>query len=175
MKKVSILLGFTFLLIFLSSCLNTLHPIFTEKDLAYDPKLIEALKQSDKTAPYTADAAGGLKESPFAKRNLNDYSSDIVAYHRLILDLVEQQYISTNRVLSGTAVKRIFVDGGFSKNVIFMNLLAAAFPELEVFAAYMAQATAVGAALAIHESWNTKSLPNDIIELKYYAAGKVLS
>jgi len=40
MKKVSIILCFTFLLIFLSSCLNTLHPIFTEKDLAYDPKLI---------------------------------------------------------------------------------------------------------------------------------------
>lgn len=149
--------------------------VIAYRAVAYDPKIIEALKQSDKTAPYTADAAGGLKESPFAKRNLNDYPSDIVAYHRLILDLVEQQYISTNRVLSGTAVKRIFVDGGFSKNVIFMNLLAAAFPELEVFAAYMAQATAVGAALAIHESWNTKSLPNDIIELKYYAAGKVLS
>src|SRR6187551_1350925 len=40
MKKVSIILGFTFLIIFLSSCLNTLHPIFTEKDLAYDPKFI---------------------------------------------------------------------------------------------------------------------------------------
>ena len=40
MKKVSIILGFAFLLIFLSSCLNTLHPIFTENDLAYDPKLI---------------------------------------------------------------------------------------------------------------------------------------
>ena len=40
MKKISIIVGFAFLLIFLSSCLNTLHPIFTEKDLAYDPKLI---------------------------------------------------------------------------------------------------------------------------------------
>ena len=40
MKKVSIIFGFAFLLIFLTSCLNTLHPIFTEKDLAYDPKLI---------------------------------------------------------------------------------------------------------------------------------------
>jgi len=40
MKKISIILGFTFLLVFLSSCLTTLHPIFTEKDLAYDPKLI---------------------------------------------------------------------------------------------------------------------------------------
>ena len=40
MKKVSIILSFTFLIIFLSGCLTTLHPIFTEKDLAYDPKLI---------------------------------------------------------------------------------------------------------------------------------------
>lgn len=44
MKKVSLLLAFTFLLIFLSSCLTTLHPIFTEKDLAYDPKLIGTWK-----------------------------------------------------------------------------------------------------------------------------------
>jgi hypothetical protein len=44
MKKVFIILGFTFLLIFLSSCLTTLHPIFTEKDLAYDPKLIGTWK-----------------------------------------------------------------------------------------------------------------------------------
>jgi hypothetical protein len=49
-----------------------------------------------------------------------------------------------------------------------MNLLAAAFPDIEVYAASVAQATAVGAALAIHESWNTKSIPNDMIELKFY-------
>ena len=66
-------------------------------------------------------------------------------------------------------VKRIFVDGGFGKNPIYMNLLAAAFPDKEVFAASMAQATAVGTALAIHRHWNSKPLPNDIIELKYYA------
>ena len=40
MKKISIILSFTFLLIFLSSCLTTLHPIFTKKDLAYDSRLI---------------------------------------------------------------------------------------------------------------------------------------
>jgi len=44
MKKVSIILAFTFLIIFLSGCLSTLHPIFTEKDLAYDPRLIGTWK-----------------------------------------------------------------------------------------------------------------------------------
>lgn len=40
MKKVSILLAFTFLIIFLSSCLKTLHPIFTLKDIVYEAKLL---------------------------------------------------------------------------------------------------------------------------------------
>ena len=40
MKKVSIILSFTFIIIFLCGCLTTLHPIFTENDLAYDPKLV---------------------------------------------------------------------------------------------------------------------------------------
>jgi len=44
MKKVSIILAFSFLVIFLSSCLRTLHPIFTTKDIVYEPKLIGAWK-----------------------------------------------------------------------------------------------------------------------------------
>ncbi len=73
-------------------------------------------------------------------------------------------------MLKGTPVKRIFVDGGFSKNSVFMHLLAAAVPGMEVYAASMAQASAIGAALVIHKDWNTCSIPNDIIQLKYYSA-----
>lgn len=149
--------------------------VIAYRSVPFDPQIITALQQTAKVEELNEEDGKGLKESAFGKRDLNQFSSAIAAYHQLILDLVHQQYISTSRVLEGTDVKRIFVDGGFSKNVIFMNLLAAAFPQLEVFAAYMAQATAVGAALAIHKSWNTKPLPNDIIELKYYAAGTVLS
>lgn len=49
-----------------------------------------------------------------------------------------------------------------------MNLLAEAFPEMEVYAASMAQASALGAALAIHKNWNPKPIPNDLIDLKFY-------
>lgn len=148
--------------------------VIAYRSVPFDAGLIAQIRLMDKEGARETTTVGGLKESAFSKRDLNDYPTDIMAYHQLIYDLVNEQYVSTNRVLKGTEVKRIFVDGGFSKNVIFMNLLAAAFPELEVFAAYMAQATAVGAALAIHKTWNTKPLPNDIIELKYYAGGTVL-
>jgi len=44
MKKVFIILGFTFLIIFLSSCLQTLHPIFTVNDIVYEEKLLGTWK-----------------------------------------------------------------------------------------------------------------------------------
>jgi sugar (pentulose or hexulose) kinase len=94
---------------------------------------------------------------------------DIAAYYELVHSLIDQQKIATGYVLKNTPVKRIFVDGGFSKNSVFMHLLAAAFPEVEVYAASMAQATAMGTALAIHHQWNTKPIPNDLINLKFYS------
>jgi sugar (pentulose or hexulose) kinase len=89
-------------------------------------------------------------------------------YHQLILNLVNKQVISTKLVLNDSSVTKLFVDGGFGKNEIYMNLLAKAFPEMEVYAASVAQATALGAALAIHEDWNTKKIPQNLIELKRY-------
>jgi sugar (pentulose or hexulose) kinase len=90
------------------------------------------------------------------------------AYHQLILNLVNKQVISTKLVLNDSLVKKLFVDGGFGKNEIYMNLLAKAFPEMEVYAASVAQATSLGAALAIHEDWNTRDIPQNLIDLKRY-------
>jgi hypothetical protein len=45
---------------------------------------------------------------------------------------------------------------------------------MEVFAASMAQATALGAALVIHSEWNSKPIPTDLIELRYYSSGQTV-
>jgi L-fuculokinase len=50
-----------------------------------------------------------------------------------------------------------------------MYLLAESFPGMEVYAASVPQASALGAALAIHSHWNKLSLPADLIELKLYS------
>jgi ribulose kinase len=81
-------------------------------------------------------------------------------------DIIHQQKQSTELIIRGSAIKRIFVDGGFSKNPIYMNLLSHVFPEMEVFAASMAHATALGSALVI----SSLPVPNDLIELKFYSA-----
>jgi len=87
-------------------------------------------------------------------------------YFAFMRQLVEKQAVSTRLAIGRSAVRRIFVDGGFSKNETYMTLLAAAFPQMEVFAAEVAQATALGAALALHRSWNPKPLPQNLISLK---------
>jgi len=143
--------------------------VITFRTMPFDPEVINKLQQSIQQNKHS-DAF--LKESVFKDRDLTIFSDEIEAYHQLISDLIYQQVYSTRLVLKGTLVKRIFVDGGFSKNAVYMNLLANAFPDIEVFAASMAQATAIGAALAIHKSWNNKPIPGDIIELKYYAQSK---
>jgi sugar (pentulose or hexulose) kinase len=112
----------------------------------------------------------GFDYFDFAKEDLNRFKNDIEAYHYFIYTLIFKQFLSTSLALDKTNVKRIFVDGGFSKNSIYMNLLAMAFPNIEVYAASMAQATAMGAAVAIHQHWNTQQLPTDMITLKLFVA-----
>ncbi len=104
----------------------------------------------------------------FSERDLSFFETYERAYHQLILDIIAQQKISTQLVIHNAPVKQLFVDGGFGKNEIYMNLLAKAFPGMEVYAASVAQATSLGAALAIHQDWNNQSLPTNLIDLKRF-------
>lgn len=141
------------------------------RNIEYDVEIIQSLQKNPAPKNYQLN----LKGSAFMQRELSTFKTGEVAYHQLMLDIMEQQYYSTSLILKGTVSKRIFVDGGFSKNAVFMNLLAAYFPDMEIFAASMAQATALGTALAIHKAWNKKPLPTDLIELKYYGGGNILN
>lgn len=90
------------------------------------------------------------------------------AYYCLMADIVKRQKRSTDLILT-PAVDQIFVDGGFSRNKIFMSMLAALYPGKKIFAATVPQSTALGAALAIHSHWNSKSLPAKLIDLRLYS------
>ena len=130
----------------------------------FDPPVAAALKNNPGPLPERQPG-----KCLFAGRDLSRYANNEEAYQQLILDIMQDQKHSLRLVLQGTSVKRIFVDGGFSKNKLYMHLLAEAFDDIEVFAASIPQASAIGAAMAIHKTWNDKSLPDDIIDLKFYA------
>ncbi len=124
----------------------------------YDPAIAASLS--------ALPVEGKDQITAFPSRNLNNFADFETAYHQLIVDIIDRQLFSSQLVLKDTEVKRIFVDGGFSKNPIYMKLLAKAFPTIEVYAASVAQATSLGAALAIHTHWNSGPIPSDIISFK---------
>ncbi len=130
----------------------------------YNRELIEQLQHNNilETPKRTE------KSIYFSQRDLQAYSSYEEAYHQLIIDIIDMQILSSNLVMEAST-RKIFVDGGFCKNPIYMNLLAAAYPTKEVYSTHVAQATAMGAALAIHEHWNNIPLTTEkIIQLKRY-------
>jgi len=137
------------------------------KKVMYDNRLIKNFQDASKSH-WLSDKTSMVQQSAFRERDLADFSGYEQAYHQLITDIVTQQIRSTNLVLNGTPVKRIFVDGGFSKNSVYMNLLANAFPNIEIFAANIPQASSFGAAIAIHSHWNQNPLPNDLISLTHF-------
>lgn len=137
-------------------------------EVIIDTELLKKQQFKKKNLQLMSEGSEPAK-SAFAGRNMKDFKNYEEAYHQLMVDIVAQQVRSTNLVLKGTGVKRIFVDGGFSKNPIYMYLMAEAFPNIELYAASVAQASALGAALVIHQHWNNKPLPSNIIEMKLYS------
>jgi sugar (pentulose or hexulose) kinase len=143
------------------------------KQVRYDEALVEQLRQTEPVRQ--PDGAGVVRDSGFSGRELSQFSDYETAYHQFMIDLMAGQVTSTALVLtdSGVPLSRIYVDGGFSHNSIYMTLLAAAFPQYEVWAASVAQATALGAALALHDEWNLLSVPEDLISLRQYTTSRL--
>lgn len=79
---------------------------------------------------YLKDSPQGLSEQlyqgyagavVFAQRDLADFAREEEAYHQFMLDLTEAQCQSTKLIMNTQSIHRIFVDGGFSKNSLYMN------------------------------------------------------
>ena len=63
MKKFILAAGLGLILVFLNGCLTTLHPIFTEKDLVFDPRLVGKWSNTEdaSTATYRPANESELK------------------------------------------------------------------------------------------------------------------
>ncbi len=145
------------------------------KTLPYDPEIMAAIEAKENEAigvDKELSLATATTPSVFHLRSLHSFATAAEAYHQLMADIIFQQYISTDRVLSDS-VATIYVDGGFCKNEIYMQLLSNAFPGKKVYATSMIQGTALGAALAIHDSWNKQPVPNDLMTLKEWKPATV--
>ena len=136
------------------------------RQIRYDPAILPAEVQRPPSGSALPDI------SVFGKRVLSTFRSAEEAYHCLLWDLIQQQEIATRLVMEDPRQPDIYVDGGFSANQVYMQLLANCFPECRVYAASLPHATALGAALALHDCWNSLPAAIPVGGFRLYQPGK---
>jgi len=73
------------------------------------------------------------------------------AYHQLILELVLLQVKSIRSILGNTNIERLYVDGGFSDNEVYINLLSEHLGSMKLSTTNSSLGSALGAAIAISD------------------------
>jgi sugar (pentulose or hexulose) kinase len=82
--------------------------------------------------------------------DMYEFSSFEEAYHQLMNELCDLTILSVNLVLpKKDDISNIYITGGFSKNELFLNLMAEAFPTKLVYTSEITNSSALGAALII--------------------------
>ncbi|MGN6803861.1 MAG: FGGY-family carbohydrate kinase [Ginsengibacter sp.] len=144
----------------LSAHFNKPHDYF--KSVDFNSEIYKNLKSSIDFFVRSTESAM-IGKSAFSQRSLSEFKTYEEAYHQLMKDIMEEQIRSIKLVYQDEDVKNMFVEGGFSKNKIYMRLLGMAFPKIKVIRTSITNASALGAALVIHQHWNRKPLPEHIL------------
>ena len=88
------------------------------------------------------------------KTDLNQFPNYEIAYHKLMQELVDLQIEKLLLAKGNTHIKKIFIDGGFINNELFIYFLKKAFPEIDFIIADNPLGSALGAAMVINEEFN---------------------
>lgn len=145
---------------FHDECLRLLNAYFDVdpslfKSVAYDSEKITALKEKfgeellffPKQIEHFED---GLKEIEFS--NFNNFKE---AYTRLIIELSSLCIASLRLIIPlRDTTKVLYVSGGFSRNEIFVMLLAEEFSDKKVYTSEIDNASALGAALVMANNFD---------------------
>lgn len=136
-----------------------LNQLFGTSDSAYktaalDEEIIRRLnkKSKGKRVFFEDGVPVDYVDTSIGKDSFNSFEE---AYHRLVIDLTDLTKESIDLVIGKKdQTRNIYISGGFSKNPIFLKLLASNFPDKKVYTSEVANATSLGAALVLWKGLN---------------------
>jgi L-fuculokinase len=140
------------------------------KELKFDEDIFWKMFKDIKHKFYPACMTG---TGPFPKASEREWDISVFdnameAYHSLLVHLVSMLKVSI-QLIDVPRVKTFFVDGGFARNPVFMNVLAYSLYRKKVVASYLPQSTALGAFIHLHDMDGVKSRDFDL-HFKVYTA-----
>jgi hypothetical protein len=105
---------------------------------------------------------------PFVPPELEGIATFDIAYHQLMLELVEHQSQAIRFAMGDTEVSAIYIDGGFANNDLFAHMIKYKFPALKVRSTQAKNGSALGAAMIMQ----TKPFKSKFLR-KYFGMKKV--
>ncbi|MFC2175834.1 FGGY-family carbohydrate kinase [Bacteroidota bacterium] len=96
------------------------------------------------------------------------YDNFIEAYHHLMIEMVALQVKSIELAMGSEKIKRLYVDGGFSDNNLFIKMLSLSLPSMKLRTTSSSLGSALGAAIAISDDkLNSKFLKKNYTLTKH--------
>ncbi len=94
----------------------------------------------------------GIEAKKMPEQTIIPYDSFEYAYHQLMIELVLLQVDSIKIAIGDDEVNRIYIDGGFSDNELFVKLLSHYLEDMQLRTTDSSLGSALGAAIVISQS-----------------------
>lgn len=130
------------------------------KTVALNEAMIRMLnrKSNGKRIFFKGGVPDGYVDNTIRKVTFDSFEE---AYHQLLLDLTDLCKESIDLIIAKEdKTRNIYITGGFSKNPIFLVLIASHFPGKHVFTSEVANATSLGSALVLWKGMDANFNPS---------------
>ncbi|MEZ4956459.1 MAG: FGGY family carbohydrate kinase [Saprospiraceae bacterium] len=151
--------------------LNNLDKYFNEKkdahlQIKFSEKIFYKLNKNYQRY-FSFDSIQLEREQP-KKNNLNGFKNYEEAYHQLMMELVEMQEAAAKRAIGKTKINKLYIDGGFADNDLFVKMLSRHFPKIKIRTTQSPLGSALGAAMVLSDDEVQKKFLK-----KHYAMKKI--
>ncbi|MDT0648007.1 FGGY family carbohydrate kinase [Zunongwangia sp. F260] len=107
------------------------------------------LKLVQKPSIYFKFEGISLKRKQLHKTDLEPFKTFEEAYHQLMIELMELQIQTITKAIGNSDINRIYIDGGFTDNDVFMKLMSHHFSKFKILSTQSPLGSALGAAMVI--------------------------
>jgi hypothetical protein len=115
------------------------------RDVKFDNEIYRKLKNNLKHH-FHFEHISTVREQP-AQSNYQQFDTFETALHQLVLELVELQAACIHRALGTTAIRKIYIDGGFADNDTYVQMMADFLPDFKLRTTRSPLGSALGAAI----------------------------
>lgn len=119
------------------------------KEVVFDEKTYAA--QAAKKEHFFHFETISLKREQPEMNRLEGFTSFEEAYHQLMLELVDLQIAAAEMAIGDTPIHKLYIDGGFADNDLYVRLLSRHFKGLKIRTTQSPLGSALGAAIVISD------------------------